>query len=65
VRGGTTGFFGEGRRPARRGRTRARAWLSYLLLIRDSLFWSFGGAFVRIEDAYTRVDLRTNLTFKF
>jgi hypothetical protein len=41
------------------------ARLSYLLLIRDALFWSFGGAFVRIEDAYTRVDLRTNLTFKF
>lgn len=42
-----------------------QARLSYLLFLRKSLFWSVGGAFVRIEDAYTRIDLQTSLTFKF
>jgi tetratricopeptide (TPR) repeat protein len=41
------------------------ARLSYLLFIRDSIFWSLQTGFVRVSDAYTRVDWRTSLTFKF
>jgi tetratricopeptide (TPR) repeat protein len=41
------------------------AHLSFLMFIRDSMFWTFETGFVQISDAYTRVDWRTSLTFKF
>ncbi len=42
-----------------------QARLSYVLFIRETIFWSFDTSFVRIENAYTRVDLRSGLIFKF
>jgi tetratricopeptide (TPR) repeat protein len=41
------------------------ARLSYMLFIRDSIFWSLYTDFTRIGDAYTRVDWHTSVTFKF
>ena len=41
------------------------ARVSLLMFIRDSFFWTLETGFVRISDAYTRVDWRTSLTFKF
>lgn len=42
-----------------------RAGFSFVTFLRDSLYWTLGADFVRIEEAYTRVDLKTSMTFKF
>ena len=41
-----------------------RAGLSFVTFLKDSLYWTVESDFVRI-DAYTRVEAKTSLTFKF
>jgi tetratricopeptide (TPR) repeat protein len=42
-----------------------KAWLSYVLFLGDSLYWSLEPGFTRVGDVYTRGEVMTSLTFKF
>jgi tetratricopeptide (TPR) repeat protein len=43
----------------------ARAGLSFVTFLRESLYWTLESDFIRIGEAYTRVAVTTSLTFKF
>jgi hypothetical protein len=43
----------------------AKAWLSYVLFLGDSFYWSLEPRFTRFGDVYTRGEVMTSLTFKF
>jgi len=42
-----------------------KAWLSYVLFLGNSLYWSLEPGFTRVGDVYTRGEVMTSLTYKF